>query len=107
VSYKERVKVLVVEDEKNIASFVRKGLEERGFVLDVCHRDDEGNELATTQRNDVILLDIMLPGRDGLNILLGLRERNNAVPVIQVNQKPETGNTFDLQPGPHQIKAAR
>jgi len=75
-SYKERVKVLVVEDEKNIASFVRNGLEERGFVVDVCHRGDEGCELATTRRYDVILLDIMLPGRDGLSILRGLRERS-------------------------------
>jgi len=88
-SYKGRVKVLVVEDEKKIASFVRKGLEERGFVVDVCHRGDEGYELATTRRYDVILLDIMLPGRDGLSILRGLRERKSAVPVILLTARGE------------------
>jgi DNA-binding response OmpR family regulator len=81
-SYKGRVKVLVVEDKKKIASFVRNGLEGRGVVVDVCHRGDEGNELATTRCYDVILLDIMLPGRECLSILRILRERSNAVPVI-------------------------
>jgi two-component system, OmpR family, response regulator len=88
-SYKGRVKVLVVEDEKKIASFVRKGLEERGFVVDVCHRGDEGYELATTRPYDVILLDIMLPGRDGLSVLRGLRERKIGVPVILVTARGE------------------
>jgi two-component system, OmpR family, response regulator len=83
------VKVLVVEDEKKIASFVRKGLEERGFVVDVCHRGDEGFDLATTRPYDVILLDIMLPGRDGLSVLRGLRERKIAVPVILVTARGE------------------
>jgi two-component system, OmpR family, response regulator len=76
------MKALVVEDEKKIASFVCQGLEERGFVVDVCHRGDEGYELATTRRYDVVLLDIMLPGRDGLSILRSLRDQKNAVPVI-------------------------
>ena len=86
---------LVVEDEKKIASFVCQGLEERGFVVDVCHRGDDGFELATTRRYDVVLLDIMLPGRDGLSILRSLRERKNAVPVIlltargQLNERVE------------------
>ena len=59
-SYKGRVKVLVVEDEKKLASFVRKGLEERGFVVDVCHRGDKGCELATTRCYDGILLAALL-----------------------------------------------
>lgn len=89
------MKALVVEDEKRIASFVCQGLEERGFVVDVCHRGDEAYELATTLRYDVILLDIMLPGRDGLSILRSLRERRNTVPVIlltargQLNERVE------------------
>lgn len=89
------MKALVVEDEKKIASFVCQGLEERGFVVDVCHRGDDGFELATTRRYDVVLLDIMLPGRDGLSILRSLRERKNAVPVIlltargQLNERVE------------------
>ena len=94
-SYKGRVKVLVVEDEKKIASFVRKGLEERGFVVDVSHRGDEGYELATTHRYDVILLDIMLPGRDGLSILRSLRERKNSVPVIVLTARGELNERLE------------
>ena len=83
------MKVLVVEDERKIAAFVRRGLEERGFVVDACHRGDEGYALATTCSYDVILLDIMLPGRDGLSILRSLRERKNTVPVILVTARTE------------------
>ena len=76
------MKVLLVEDDRKIASFVRKGLKEQGFVVDFCDDGDDGFYLATSQPYDVILLDIMLPGRDGLSILRQLRERKNTVPVI-------------------------
>lgn len=76
------MKVLIIEDEKKIASFIRKGLEATGFVLDVSHNGDEGFTLATTRPYDAIVLDIMLPGKDGLSILRQLRERKMAVPVI-------------------------
>ena len=76
------MKVLVVEDDRKIAAFVKKGLSEQGLVVDVCHDGDEGFMLATTQAYDVIVLDIMLPGRDGISILRNLRERKNSVPVI-------------------------
>ena len=65
-----------------IASFVKKGLGEQGLVVDSCDDGDEGYFLATTQAYDVIVLDIMLPGRDGLSILRNLREMKNTVPVI-------------------------
>jgi DNA-binding response OmpR family regulator len=83
------VKVLVVEDEKKIASFIRKGLEERGFVVDVSERGDEGYTLATTRSYDALVLDIMLPGRDGLSILRSLREQKLAVPVILLTARGE------------------
>ena len=56
------MKVLVIEDEKKIASFVRKGLEAEGFVVDVCLDGDTGFVLATSRPYDVLVLDIMLPG---------------------------------------------
>ena len=83
------MKVLVVEDEKKIASFIRKGLEERGFVVDVSERGDEGYTLATTRSYDALVLDIMLPGRDGLSILRSLREQKLAVPVILLTARGE------------------
>ncbi len=76
------MKVLLIEDDGKIASFVQKGLGEQGFVVDASDDGDEGYHLATTQAYDVIVLDIMLPGRDGLSILRNLREMNNTVPVI-------------------------
>jgi len=76
------MKVLVVEDEKRILQFVTKGLEEAGFSVDACETGDDGLLRATTQSYDAIVLDIMLPGRDGLSVLRQVRERKNAVPVI-------------------------
>ena len=76
------MKILVVEDEKKIAGFIRQGLEERGHVVDVSRNGDDAFTLASTQSYDAVVLDIMLPGRDGLSILRGLRERKNTVPVI-------------------------
>jgi len=83
------MKVLVVEDEKQIAGFVRKGLEEQGFTVDVSHNGNDGYALATTQSYDAIVLDIMLPGRDGLSILRNLRKHKNAVPVIVLTARSE------------------
>ncbi len=67
------MRVLVVEDQVKIASFVRKGLEEQGMTVDVCHDGDEGYQRATSATYDAMVLDIMLPGRDGLSILRNLR----------------------------------
>lgn len=76
------MKVLLVEDETRISDFVKKGLAEAGFDVTVSNHGDEGYELAANQVFDVIVLDIMLPGRDGLSILRQLREKRKAVPVI-------------------------
>ena len=80
------MKVLVVEDEKKIASFIRKGLEAQGFAVDEANHGNAGYELATNHPYDAIVLDIMLPGRDGLSMTLGsrppsMRERVDAVAV--------------------------
>jgi two-component system OmpR family response regulator len=83
------LKVLLVEDEKKISSLVRKGLEPQGFVVDTAQTGDEGHLLATTRPYDVIILDIMLPGRDGLSILRNLRERKMAVPIILLTARGE------------------
>jgi len=76
------MKVLVVEDDRKILSFIRKGLKEQGFTVDTASDGDEGYALAGTQSYDVVVLDIMLPGRDGLSVLKTLRDRRNTVPVI-------------------------
>lgn len=83
------MKLLLVEDEPKIADFARKGLEAAGFVVDVSHNGTDGFSLATTRPYDAVVLDIMLPGRDGLSILRTLRERQIAVPVILVTARGE------------------
>jgi len=89
------MRVLVVEDEKKIASFVRKGLEAQGFVVDVAQRGDEGFLMATTAPYDAVVLDIMLPGRDGLSVLRGLRERRMNVPVLLLTARSELNERLE------------
>jgi DNA-binding response OmpR family regulator len=76
------MRILVVEDDKKIASFIRKGLAEVGFNPQVSHDGIEALHLATSERFDAIVLDVMLPGRDGLSVLRQLREQRHTVPVI-------------------------
>ena len=83
------MKVLVVEDEKKIASFIRMGLEGAGFDVELSRNGDDGYILATTRPYDALVLDIMLPGRDGLSILKNLRMKGNPVPVILLSARAE------------------
>jgi DNA-binding response OmpR family regulator len=83
------MRVLVVEDEKKIATFVQRGLKECGFVVDLVHRGDEALDLILDHHFDAVVLDIMLPGRDGLSILRVLRERANPIPVLILTARGE------------------
>jgi DNA-binding response OmpR family regulator len=83
------MRILVVEDERKIARFVQKGLKEFGFAVDVIGRGDEALEIILDNPFDAIVLDIMLPGRDGLSILRSLRERSNAIPVLILTARGE------------------
>jgi DNA-binding response OmpR family regulator len=73
---------LVVEDERKIALFLQRGLKESGFVIDVVHHGDQALAVILDNHFDAVVLDIMLPGRDGLSILRALRQKSNAVPVL-------------------------
>lgn len=89
ICYHSPMRILLAEDERKIAGFVRKALEEQGFEVDVTGNGDEAHEWASTRSYDVIVLDIMLPGRDGLSILRHLREHHNTVPVVVVTARSE------------------
>ena len=89
------MKVLVIEDEKKIASFVRKGLEAQGFVVEVSPHGDQGYALATSRPYDLAILDIMLPGKDGLSIRRNLRERKIALPVILLTARSELNERLE------------
>jgi len=81
--------VLLVEDEAKIASFVQQGLAEQGFIVDHCGHGNEGYELALERDYDVLLLDIMVPGMDGLAILKALRQAGRNLPVILLTARNE------------------
>lgn len=81
--------VLLLEDEARIASFVSQGLREQGFVVEACDNGTEGYALALERTYDVVLLDIMMPGMDGLAILKGLRGAGHTVPVILITARNE------------------
>lgn len=76
------MRVLVVEDQAKFLSFIRKGLEEQGMSVDTATDGDNAYALASSTPYDLVVLDIMLPGRDGLSVLRELREEGNSVPVI-------------------------
>ena len=76
------MRVLIVEDEVKTASFVRKALQAEGFATDVLHQGDEALAAVQTTAFDVVILDIMLPGRDGLSVLKQMREHRVHTPVL-------------------------
>lgn len=87
--------VLFLEDEAKIASFVQAGLKEQGFVVDYCDNGDEGYVRAMDNAYDVIVLDIMIPGKDGLFILKHLRRAGRNVPVILLTARNELDDRLE------------
>lgn len=79
---KTAMKILVVEDEAKTASNLKKGLEESGFVIDVAENGEDGSYLAYTGNYDLIILDVMLPGRDGWTVMADLRRHGVHTPVL-------------------------
>jgi two-component system OmpR family response regulator len=76
------MRVLVVEDDNRIASFVTKGLNQAGFTVDVVDNGEEGLDLATTRPYDVAVVDVMLPRLDGLTLIGELRRKRIMTPVV-------------------------
>jgi two-component system copper resistance phosphate regulon response regulator CusR len=76
------MKLLVIEDEAKTARFLKKGLSEAGFVVDVALDGQDGLELAKNVEFDLIILDIMLPGLDGWQVLTGLRQAGRTAQVL-------------------------
>jgi two-component system, OmpR family, response regulator len=81
------MRLLVVEDDPTIASFLVKGLQEAGYAVDAAADGSRGLHLALTEPYDAAVLDLMLPGRDGLSVLEELRRRHIAVPVLILSAK--------------------
>ncbi len=81
------MRILVIEDEKKIADFIKRGLKEEGYSVDIAHDGEEGHFLAGTNEYDLIVLDIMLPKMDGVTLCSKLREEKISVPILMLTAK--------------------
>jgi DNA-binding response OmpR family regulator len=89
------MRVLVVEDRQKTASFIRKALLLEGFAVDVAEDGETALALVRTAPFDVIVLDIMLPGRDGLSVVRLLRERRISTPVLLLSARGEVNERVE------------
>ena len=84
------MKVLIVEDEHRIANSIKKGLEQEKYAVDLVYTGTDGYDLASTEDYDLIILDLMLPGMDGLSICRQLRKNDIHTPIIILTAKGQT-----------------
>ena len=81
------MKILIIEDDLKIINFLKKGLEEECYIVDFATNGDEGLYLATVNEYDLILLDIMIPIKDGIEVCKSLRSSNIQTPIIMLTAK--------------------
>ena len=81
------MRILVVEDDRKVASFIQRGLEEEGHAVDVLFDGAEAGDQARTMDYDCVVLDLMLPGRSGFQVLRDIRARKPALPVLMLTAK--------------------
>ena len=81
------MRILVVEDEHRIATSIKKGLEQDKYVVDVAYTGTEGFDLASTEDYDLVLLDLMLPGMDGITLCKELRKLHIHTPVLMLTAR--------------------
>jgi DNA-binding response OmpR family regulator len=89
------MRILVVEDEHKIAGSIKKGLEQERYAVDVAYDGPAGFDLASTESYDLIILDLMLPGMDGLAICKKLRGDGNHTPILILTAKGLTESKVD------------
>ncbi|MCR4263989.1 MAG: response regulator, partial [Candidatus Roizmanbacteria bacterium] len=83
------MKILVIEDEHRIANYIKKGLELKSYVVDVIYDGQEGYDIASCEKYDLIILDRMLPSMDGVTICKKLREEGNHVSILILTAKTD------------------
>ena len=84
------MQILVVEDEKKVARFIQQGLEEEEYAVEVAFDGQQGLQKAATDHFDLIILDVMLPRKDGLQFTRELRAMNTATPILMLTAKTTT-----------------
>ena len=81
------MRILIVEDDKKVAGFIKKGLEEETYAVDVAYDGEEGFHLAAMNQYDMIILDLMLPKIEGLEVLTRLRDKKVNTPILLLTAK--------------------
>ena len=87
------MRILVIEDEKKVATFIKKGLVEEHYAVDTAFDGEEGLYLAEINEYDLIVLDLMIPKIDGFGVLKKIRERKNNVPILVLTAKDSIDDT--------------
>jgi len=83
------MRILIVEDDKKVASFLQRGLREEGYAVDVSHDGSDGLLKARVHDFDLLLLDVMLPGKTGLEVVRELRASESSVPVLMLTARDD------------------
>jgi two-component system OmpR family response regulator len=86
------MKILLVEDDHRISSAIRRGLEQESFTVDVAFNGESGLDMALSDSFDVIVLDLMLPLMDGLEVCKNLRRQKNQTPILMLTAKSEVSD---------------
>lgn len=86
------MKILVVEDEHKIATSIKKGFEQEAWICDIAFDGEDGYDLAVSEKYDVIILDLMLPKKDGISIAKDLRSEGIHTPILMLTAKGELGD---------------
>ena len=81
------MRVLLIEDDRKVAKLLAKGLQEEGFVVDVAPTGEQGEEHAGVNEYDVIVLDWLLPGKDGIAVCRSLRARDLSTPILMLTAR--------------------
>lgn len=100
------MKILVIEDEPKAAGYLRQGLAESGYAVEVAHNGTDGLHAAVTGDHDLVILDVMLPGIDGFTVLSALRA-SRQVPVLMLTARGKTDDKvrgFDLGADDYLVK---
>jgi len=86
------VRILYVEDDPTAQQYIARGLQEHGYTVDVASTGQEGFDLALSQSYGLVILDVMLPGRDGFGVVRALREAEVDTPVLFLSARGEVGD---------------
>ena len=92
------MRILLIEDEHKIANSIAKGLEQETYAVDICYDGTSGYDMAVGEEYDLIILDRMLPGMDGIDLVMKLRTESNHTPVLMLTAK---GQLDDRVEGRH------